>query len=314
MTFSNKIVYTIVTEDFLCFAHTLKESFLKHNPSISFFICVISDNEKFSNGDHSGIITTSVLDFEEYTNMKSRYDNLSMVCALKPYFAKYFLDSKDVESIIYLDADIYVYHSCEYLYDLLENDSLKNSIILTPHVTDKLGVDNMVRNINYLTYGTYNAGFFAVKNNEHGREFIDWWKELLFKYCKNDLKYGIFYDQSWLNLVPNYFYSYYTLLLHPGYNVAYWNVDERRITKKDNIYYCKDMPLVFYHFARFDYYNPKISKNIDEINPLMLEVFADYKNHLKNKGFETIFARKNPTIKQKISFLSKIKRFLKSQK
>lgn len=313
MQVSKKIVYTIVTEKFLCFAQTLKESFLKYNNKVSFFICVIPENENFAGSELDEIITTSVLDSIEYTDMKSRYDNLALVCALKPYFANYFLNIKNIESIIYLDADIFVYNSFDYLFALLDNDTTQNSIILTPHVIEKLGIDNMVRNINYLTYGAYNAGFFAVKNNRHGKEFISWWKEVLFKYCKNELKYGFFYDQNWLNLVPVYFNEYYTLLTHSGYNVAYWNIDERFINKIENIYYCKNELLVFYHFARFDYFSEELPKNIDKVNPLMLEIFSTYKNNLKENGFENFFIKKEYKSSKGSFLLKKIKEFLKSK-
>lgn len=312
MVHDRKIVYTIVTENYLCFALVLKESFIKHNPHIIFYICVIPESENFTGNDSNGIISTSVLNSAEYNDMRIRYDNLALVCALKPYFAKHFLEIQNIESIIYLDADISVYNSFEEIFSMLEDASEKKSIILTPHVINKLGIDNMVRNINYLTYGTYNAGFFAIKNNQHGREFIEWWKELMFRYCKNELKYGFFYDQSWLNLVPNYFYNYYTLLIHPGCNVAYWNVDERDISKNNGNYYCIERPLIFYHFARFNYYDEQITKNVDEINPLMKEIYADYKYKLKEMGIEKSILNKTVPSSRSRNFIAKFKRFLKS--
>lgn len=305
------IFYTIVTENYLCFAETLRDSFLKNNINIDFKICLINDKSKNNINYNSEIITTDVLDFDKYESMRQRYDNLSLVCALKPYFADYFLKEEKVTSIVYLDADILVYNKFDYLIDLLNNDSDQSSIILTSHVLNKLGVDNMVRNINYLTYGTYNAGFFAIKNNKHGNAFIQWWKELLYSYCNDDLSKGIFYDQSWLNLVPNYFYHYYTLLTHPGYNVAYWNIDERDLSKKNNIYFCQQQPLVFYHFARFNYYDKGTTKNIEKINPLMVEIFQNYRIELKNNGIENHIKENK---QKKNSYIDQLRKYLKTKK
>jgi len=300
MVLPNNITFTIVTENYLCFAKALKNSFKKHNPEARFENHISSDKD---------IISTSVLEPSQYNDMRARYDNMALVCALKPYFTDYFLAKEGIENVVYLDADIYVYNSFrDNIFKLLEDSSEKTSIILSPHVISKLGTDNMVRNINYLTFGTYNAGFFAVKNNSHGKEFIKWWKDIMFLYCKNDLKYGFFYDQTWLNLVPNYFYNFYTLIVHPGCNVAYWNIDERSITKKGDTYYCHENLLIFYHFARFNYFDPQITKNIDEINPLMKEIYADYKAKLKELGIERSITKPVAPSKEN-TIISKIKRF-----
>lgn len=275
------IAYTIVTENYYPLAKTLAESFKKHNSLIQFHICMID-------GENNDVISTAVLEKNKYADMRKRYDNMALICALKPYFAEYFLKNEDCSSIVYFDADMLIFNNIDSLREILDEKNEEKSIILTPHVLSPMTSSNkdMTKNINYLTYGVFNAGFFAVKNTVSGNNFISWWKDILFKYCKNDIKNGIFYDQSWLSLVPVYFNKSFYMLSNPGYNVAYWNIAERNITKEGNKFFCNNILLVMYHFARFDYYEKEPTGNIATMNPLMNEIFDHYKMLLKKNRFE----------------------------
>jgi hypothetical protein len=108
-------------------------------------------------------------------------------------------------------------------------------------------------------------------------------------------------DQNWLNFVP-LFFNNVQVLRHPGCNVAYWNLHERRVEKKDNDYIVNEEPLIFFHFSGYSMHQPqKISKHQDRFsmdkNPVVKELFHFYHDALvTNKHAEL---QKIPCVYQK---------------
>lgn len=153
------------------------------------------------------------------------------------------------EKVVYLDPDIAVFNDLECLSGLLE----KYSIILTPHLTapevDSQGV--IENELCTLQHGSFNFGFYAVKNDSVGREFAYWWRTRLLEYCYDDIPRGIFTDQKWGDLVPCIFDNVY-IWRDPGCNVATWNITNREIERVNGKLIVNGSPLKFYHFSGFD--------------------------------------------------------------
>lgn len=154
------------------------------------------------------------------------------------------------EKVIYLDPDIAVYDDLTELEALLD----QYDVILTPHQTlPENNMNDIIHNeICSLQYGTYNFGFYAVKNNENGLKFARWWRDRLVDFCYDDIPHGIFTDQRWGDLVPALFDGV-CILRDPGYNVSTWNLSNRKVTKdSDGKIFVNGRPLQFYHFSGFD--------------------------------------------------------------
>lgn len=314
--------FTIISENYLPQAKTLADNFIELHPDIEFYICLFGEkgNDEFYkiNSDlFSGYnyILSNELNQGDYTIMRNQYDNFSMACALKPYFAELILEKDKPNGLIYLDADLYFFTPLTDVQTLLNNKEQQSSIILTPHnVSIKEFDQEIERNISFLTYGTFNAGFFAIKNNQYSKQFIDWWKRMLNEHCIVDLQNGLYCDQTWLNLVPTLFTDSLYIVKHMGYNVAYWNIDaERRISinsQNEYIVNNKDL-LVFYHYARFRYFDteniiPNVSFSQVLNENIIQDLYTQYRNLLKINCFEN-FQRDIDTIKEsKIEKESKI--------
>lgn len=278
------IGYTIVTNSYLAHAKGLRDSFLKHNPDFSFFIGLLDTPLEDENMEC--IVCVSDLGIGYLDEMHQKYNIFELSCAMKPFFAEYFLTQKKAEIVMYFDADILVFGDFKYLKNLKKG----YSIFLTPH---NLSFDkNIDTQKNVLVSGIYNGGFFAVTNQQESFVFLDWWKKMLTDFCFDDTRFGLFVDQLWLNHVPVLFEKTY-IIKHLGYNVAYWNIQEREISQENGGFKInKNEDLVFYHFSGYEpnnkltlskYANPNTNF---EHYPQTKPFFSAYNQSLKVHNFD----------------------------
>ncbi|TAE18438.1 MAG: hypothetical protein EAZ95_04370 [Bacteroidetes bacterium] len=304
------IGFTIVTNSFLAHARSLQESFLKHNPDFRFYIGLL--DAPLPDEDLTDVVLATDLALPYWEEMHQRYTPFELSCAMKPYFASYFAEKFDFELIIYLDSDMRVYASFEYLKDL----RAQSAIFLTPHLTAHAQENGAVET-GLLRSGTYNAGFFAVSNLPESKLFLEWWKTKLRTQCYAKVEQGLFVDQLWLNLVPTLFEKC-CVIKHQGYNVAYWNFWER---EADNV--------VFFHFSGYDVRVPDaVSKYADlaitfENFPAFKPFFEDYRESVERFGYaryqgikSTVGATNLPTNaqpKKRKSYLSVLWKAIKGE-
>lgn len=169
--------------------------------------------------------------------------------AVKPFMLQHLL-KQGYERVIYFDPDIAIFSPLDAIFEGFEH----GSILLTPHINEPEATREAIKDneLNSLKHGLYNFGFVAVKNDETGRAYADWWAERCHFACFDNIPQGNFTDQKWNDLVPIFFDQVH-LLKHPGCNVATWNYAQRQlegslakgITVNGN-------PLIFHHFTGFD--------------------------------------------------------------
>jgi len=138
----------------------------------------------------------------------------------------------------------------------------------------------------------FNAGFYAVRNDETGKSFIDWWKERMIDQCYERPKEGLNADQKWLNFLPFYFKKV-KILEHPGCNLAYWNFHERTLEKKQGKFFANDKPVILFHYSGYSLDHPDlISRHQDRFNlkdsPVLTELFKLYHNTLLKNDHEKL--------------------------
>lgn len=284
--------FTIATNKFLTQAITLGKSFLEHNVDSSFTIILLDvlKNNFFKSDLLYPIIIVEAhkLEIDGFNEMISKYNAFEMSCALKPFAAEYIANKNKGKQILYLDSDIFVFNSFKYLSALEQY-----SFILTPHCLNSSVPDydsKMDRSI--LKYGLFNAGFFAFNTkNKESFAILNWWKRKLMFECTVDLNNCRYVDQLWLNLLPVYFNNV-NILKNMGFNVAVWNLKERKITTSSNKYFINnECELVFFHFSGYDINKTSIISNNHNLysfedRPDIIPIFRDYNNSLKkNKVF-----------------------------
>lgn len=283
------LVFTLCSNNYLAQAITLGNSLLSSNPDFIFKIGLIDKKESSINYTliPFQIIEVESLKIEKWERMILRYNIQELNTAVKPFYFQHFMDFEiNYKNIIYLDPDIKVYSS---FFELL-NELKNNDIVITPHFRSEINDDKLPSENDILNTGLYNLGFIAVRVSEISRKMISWWSKRLEDKAYNDVKYGMFTDQIWINFVP-LFFEKVKILNNPGYNVGYWNLHERKISIKEDIYFINDFyNLVFYHFSGFSLNRPnQISKYqnrfIFEERPDITPLFVDYVNLLKRNKY-----------------------------
>jgi len=257
---------TICAANYLPFAQTVAKSFLKYHPGSKFYLLLVDGDVPGITVDLDPEITVikpSELDLDPdvFLRMAIYYDVTELSTALKPLGLKYLLD-KGSEIAIYLDPDIEVFSE---LVEIPKHLSMAN-IALTPHTLHGIPSDGLrPSDRDIMASGTFNLGFIAVNNSEQGYEFLSWWNERLIFDCVSDVENNLFTDQRWIDFVPSYFE--FSIIRNYGYNVAYWNLHERKLSKIDGVIHANEDQLGFFHFSGFNPNTPWIlSKHVAD-NP-----------------------------------------------
>jgi len=293
---SNKIAFTICSANYLAQALALGDSLLAHNPNYQFIIGLVDEIDEahpIVKSVNYTLIPIKEISIPNFNTFCAQYNITELNTAVKPFYFSYLFEKNEaVESIVYLDPDIFVYHS----FELLEKHLVSNQIVLTPHITKPINDNKYPTETDFLNAGIYNLGFIALKRGNESLALINWWKERLTHLCKIDFEKGLFVDQLWLNFAT-LFYKQVFVLDNPGYNMAYWNLQERSLSKNEGGVYMvnSDHPLVFYHFSGYDlhkqyaiskYQNRFSFSERKDLTPL----FDKYHQNVMERGFDAFTA------------------------
>lgn len=227
--------------------------------------------------------------------MIEKYSPFELANALKPFFMEWLLKNhNEIENLLYLDTDIYVYAPFNDILNYMESEE-SISVILTPHVFDyaeyrKLN-DYSLENM-FMTFGLYNGGFYAIRNDSNGLQFLEWHKNRLSEFGFNLPDENMFVDQKILDFAP-LFFNFFGLYRDKSYNVSHWNGHERQLEKRGGIYYVENKRLVFYHFSQININESNFKKSYlgglcIENNIVLQQMLKEYLNKLDKYDFDNI--------------------------
>lgn len=154
--------------------------------------------------------------------------------------------NNEIETITYLDADLYFYSDPGSLFD----DFCDSSIGVTPHRLRKY------RN-KHVWQGTYNVGWINFRKDRQGMECLAQWRDDCKEWCYERFEDGKYADQLYLDSWPLN-YSRFIEYDRPGANVAPWNLSDYKLSTDDGGVKVDGEPLIFFHFHGLR----KISNNI----------------------------------------------------
>ncbi len=282
------VVYTICNVVYLPRALALSESvFDKAGFKVQI---IIIDQKRELNLNYEHYVISWLEDYQVpmYKQLAFKYDILEFATALRAWFANYFLLSND--KVIYLDPDMLIY---ENLNSIL-NDLDQYPILLTPHYTRPQNYNEVNSDLSMMRFGSFNFGFFALKNTEESFDFLSWLSNRCYHLCFAESQFGLSTDQKWVSIAPCFFPNIH-ISFNLGYNVAYWNMHERKLSKKNNKYYINEkFPLIFFHFSSYDELNPnnlskkRVCLQIDEQRIDITELSSQYSSILKKYDLKNI--------------------------
>ncbi|AGA32838.1 Glycosyltransferase [Thioalkalivibrio nitratireducens DSM 14787] len=281
---SDACAFTIVSRNYLHFALTLLRSVQEHSPRVDRWVCLC---------DEPGGVNAAELPFQ-LLNIRDlplgdvdafifQYTILELNTAIKPYVFEALFE-RGYDKVVYIDPDIRFYAPLDGILDLLD----RCQILLTPHLTGQLDDGRHPNELAILRSGTYNLGFLALRRAQDSMEMLRWWQGKLARECVVDLPRGLFVDQKWMELVPSMFPEVY-INRDPGWNVAYWNINHRRVERTAEGYRVDGRPLLFFHFSGVSIDGKVFSKHQDRFTMVSVpasvrELVRDYVAALNGNG------------------------------
>lgn len=282
-----KIIFTLCSNNYLAQALVLYRSALQYQPAWKFVIGLVDKKNKDIDYEDFGCeVIEAEIPEPDIIPLAEKYSIVELNTCVKPQFFTYLFEIYQAEQVIYLDPDTCIYSPLHEIDTLLTT----NEFIITPHVLTPVPLDGCTPDEPlFLNYGIYNLGFLALRKTEQTLLFLEWWKERTYQKGYDKPAAGLFTDQLWINLVPVYF-SNVAVLRHAGYNMAPWNLHERKL--EDNkmvIHRGNNAPLAFFHFSSFDPANMALHKDYSRFRlhqrSDLLPLYNSYKAKLESEHY-----------------------------
>jgi glycosyltransferase involved in cell wall biosynthesis len=243
-------ICTIIAKNYLAHARVLAESFTRHHPDGRCFVLVIDETEGYVDAaaEPFVLVRPDEIGLDAFDEMRGAYDVMELSTAVKPWLLRYMLRHHDDGSgIAYMDPDIQVISRMVEL----EQELQQHAIVLTPHVLHGMPRDGRKPSeMDILLAGVFNLGFIGLSDRADAHLMLDWWSERLLTDCHVAPERGLFVDQRWVDFVPG-LVSDLGIFRDPAYNVAYWNLPERRLERDGETVLVCGRPLRFYHFSGY---------------------------------------------------------------
>ncbi|MBV8801256.1 MAG: glycosyltransferase [Alphaproteobacteria bacterium] len=260
------VIFTIVANNYFAYASTLMRSVSVHHPH-STRVVVLCD-EFNSRIDYEAIPASVIrardLGIPDFEQMSMIYDVMEFSTAIKPFVFQHFLCGQGARAVLYLDPDILVLRPLSHVSAALRCGL---PLVLTPHMTQPLQDGREPSDLTIMKSGIYNLGFLAVADSEDTRNLMQWWSERCRRDAIVDIPNHKFTDQRWMDLAPAFVRRSF-ILRHPGYNLAYWNLSQRPVERKEGRYTTCGRHVHFVHFSGVVPSNTAIfSKHQDRFTP-----------------------------------------------
>lgn len=251
------VFFTICSRNFMAFARTLHQSLQRFYPGIRFHVALCDDRADsppfVAAQENFDFIYLDELGIPDWREMSQRYNVTEFNTAIKPFVFQHLFQTTTADHVVYFDPDIYV---VDHLTEIEAAFSRGADVILTPHMLEPNERAEMNER-RLLQYGIYNLGFLGVSRTPKALEIMAWWARRLEHECIIKRDEGLFVDQKWADHFPAFFDAP-AILHHPGYNLAYWNLSNRKVTWRGQGWWANDKPLRFVHFSGNDLDDPKL--------------------------------------------------------
>jgi lipopolysaccharide biosynthesis glycosyltransferase len=163
--------------------------------------------------------------------------------SITPSWCLYLLHQfKEIDTIAYLDADVFFFQSLEAIYSDLG--------------TYSIGVARQraswFKRLLFKHSGYFNVGVNLFRNNEAGLKCLTEWKELCDSWTSDNPNNPLpfFSDQIYLDDWPARYPQDLRIFENKGINLAPVHMSGYQLTKKNDVYLVEGTPVVVYHFMQ----------------------------------------------------------------
>ena len=236
-------IFTVCNLKYLHFAKTLADSVYNSNKLQTHIFIFDKKTDLDLNDSYTKIYWIEEVADVGFFQRAFKYNVIELTTAYKPFLTQFLL--KDYNKVIFFDPDVLLIGKIDNIINILN----ENDFLITPHRISF--IDDPASNINLQRFGFYNLGFFAARNSKQSLNILEWWWNQCKTNCFDESHYGSFTDQKWMDLAVKFFTSIH-VLKNPGYNVAWWNLVERKITHENQCFLINNSPLIFFHYSAFD--------------------------------------------------------------
>lgn len=273
-------VCTVITSEFLPEALALHHSIRRTNPETAFVIFLVDDTsvaDDLQEDDLSCVEPARLRERFDISQMWDYYNAFELCNALRPFAISYTLERWQCRTVLYLDTDVWVTGSFDPIWQGLDRAAFGFS----PHITRPYPMDEKrPAEFVFTQFGTFNSGFLAFRNVPAAHEVLS--------YLRDRMSRHAFYEppvfhggQEHLDLAAVLFRADFWLIDHPGCNIAYWNLGERRLERRDDRIVSNDREAIFFHLSGHDLHEPSLLTRFPgrfsfETHPLLRSVYRDY--------------------------------------
>jgi len=229
---------TLFDSNYLTRGLAMYESLKKHSDSFHLYVFTFDELsykllKKMSLSDMS-VISLDEFEDEELLKIKGDRSAGEYCWTCTPSTILYCIDTYDLESCTYLDADLYFYSNPIVLIEEMGD----KSVLITEHrYTPEYDQST--------TSGVYCVQFMTFKNDINGRKVLEWWRNSCNDWCYARFEDGKFGDQKYLDDWTSRFDGVHELQ-NLGGGVAPWNVQQYDLLDDE-------FRLIFYHFHNFKF-------------------------------------------------------------
>ncbi len=193
------------------------------------------------------ITCISLIDLEDETLLavKQKRSVAEYCWTLSPCLPWYVLyNFYEVQSITYIDADLFFYSSVEPLFEEIGEASIA---VIEHRFTPRL----KHLEIN----GRFCVEWVSFQRDEEGMACLKLWRDQCIEWCYYRLEDEKMGDQKYLDKWPELYTSLH-IITHNGAGIAPWNYSQYQFSANiDGTIIINDVPLIFYHFHQFQLLN-----------------------------------------------------------
>lgn len=257
---ARRAVFSICAPNYLARVGALMDSATRHLPHHARFVVLAceratpADRGSLPAGTH--VLTPPEMAVPDLEVRRRLYNVTEFCTAIKPDVIRW-LWQQGFEEVLYFDPDIVLFDRLAAVDAAWDGGA---ELVLTPHlVTTDPHPNWALRAVS--VSGQFNLGFIGVRDRPEARRLVGWWRDQIAWNCIEDAGNGTFVDQKVVDHFPA-LSDAVRVIRHPGYNVAYWNIHERRLTVRDGRWSAGAERLVFFHYSGFEMFGAGISRHM----------------------------------------------------